>query len=116
MNKLPHEFLLEYMPKLMTYQEYLLLESNNNGNGNENGGNNSQLAPYSLESMKQFAFHTSSTSLGTIDTWTSLFAVLVLVIIIRTIKANIIPLFSKFARTVGQKKHGKEWLQQKSNQ
>ena len=118
MNKLPHEFLLEYMPKLMTYQEYLLLESNTigNGNGNENGGNNSQLAPYSLESMKQFAFHTSSTSLGTIDTWTSLFAVLVLVIIIRTIKANIIPLFSKFARTVGRKKHGKEWLQQKSNQ
>ena len=34
MNKLPHEFLLEYMPKLMTYQEYLLLESNNIGNGN----------------------------------------------------------------------------------
>lgn len=74
------------------------------------------IEPYSLTSMKQFAFHTSSTNLGTINTWTSLLALIVLVIIIRTIKANIIPIFSNLARTVSRQANGKEWEKQKLNQ
>mmetsp|Transcript_48748 Transcript_48748/g.54553 ORF Transcript_48748/g.54553 Transcript_48748/m.54553 type:complete len:509 (-) Transcript_48748:53-1579(-) len=103
----------ELMPRLMTYQEYLEIQIDVEINMYTDIDH---IEPYSFTSMKQFAFHTSSTNLGAINSWTSLLASIVLVIIFRTIKANFIPMFSNFARTVGRQAHGKQWEKQKLNQ
>jgi len=104
----------DLMPRLMSYQEYLEIQINVENNMHTDIDHH--IEPYSFTSMKQFAFHTSSTNLGAINTWTSLLALIVLVVIIRTIKANIIPIFSNLARTVGRQTHGKQWEKQKLNQ
>jgi len=59
----------ELMPRLMTYQEYLEIQIDVEINMYTDIDH---IEPYSFTSMKQFAFHTSSTNLGAINSWTSL--------------------------------------------
>jgi len=102
-TKAPHE----YLPELLSYQEFLLNETDNNDYEYE--------APFSLASMKRFAFETSSTSLASVVSLTSLMTLVVLVSCIRLLKANIMPVFSNMARTYCRKVHGPNWEKDEAN-
>lgn len=83
----------ELMPPLLTYPEYLQQTSSN----------------YSLNSLKAFAFETPSTSLADVTTPSSMLVLVFLVIILRTTKAILLPLFSAFGRQAARHTHGKDW-------
>lgn len=99
MSKTPNE----YMPELLSYQDFL----------NTTAG--VEVAPFSLASMKRFAFATSSTSLASVLSWDSLLALITLVTFIRLLKATSIPFFSNMARIYCRKTHGPNWEKVKSN-
>mmetsp|Transcript_24106 Transcript_24106/g.66821 ORF Transcript_24106/g.66821 Transcript_24106/m.66821 type:complete len:456 (+) Transcript_24106:128-1495(+) len=92
----------EYMPELLSYQEFV-----NSGVVDE--------APFLLDSMKRFAFATSSTSLANVLSWSSLLALVVLISCFRLLKANIMPVFSNMARNYCRKTHGPDWEKDKAN-
>ena len=94
MKKTPNE----YLPELLSYQDFL-----------NNTGFDSGEAPYSIASMKRFAFATSSTSLASVLSWTSLFVLAIIVSFIRLIKAKTIPTFSNMARNYCRKTHGSNY-------
>jgi len=101
MEKMPHE----YLPELLSYEDFLITAASDETE-----------TPFSLASMKRFAFSTSSTSLGSVLSWTSLLALVVLVSLIRFIKANTIPAFSKMARIYCRKTHGPNWEKERANE
>ena len=102
MAKTPNECL----PELLSYQDFL--------NTNDYAG--SDEPPFSMASMKRFAFATSSTSIANVLSWPSLLALIVLVSGIRLVKANAIPTFSNMARTYCRKTHGANWEKDKANE
>ena len=83
------------MEPYLTYNDYL--ESNPSD------------TPYSWESLYKFAFETPSTFLAELTDPTTLGIVLILVLLIRAIKAVIMPLFSSMGRQLGRRTHGTEW-------
>jgi hypothetical protein len=101
MEKTPNEVL----PELLSYQDFL-----------DKGSNSGTEPPFSMASIKRFAFATSSTSLASVLSWTSLIALLVLVSCIRMLKAKTIPTFSNMARTYCRKTHGPNWEKEKANE
>ena len=101
MKKTPNE----YLPELLSYQDFL-----------NNTGFDSGEAPYSIASMKRFAFATSSTSLASVLSWTSLIVLAIIVSFIRLIKAKTIPTFSNMARNYCRKTHGPNWEKEKANE
>jgi hypothetical protein len=70
-----------------------------------------QPKPYSFQSIYNYAFHTPSTSLAVLTTNTSLLTLVLLVLVVRTVKAWCIPLFSAVGRTAGRHTHGRQWEQ-----
>jgi len=98
----------EYLPDLLSYQQFLD-NSTTNADGFEE-------PPFSLSSMKRFAFATSSTSLASVLSWTSLIALVFLVLCIRLVKAKCMPVFSNTARTHCRKTHGPSWEKEKANE
>jgi len=98
----------QYMPELLSYQDFL--------DTTTDGSNSEGEPPFSLASMKRFAFATSSTSLASVLSWPSLIALVVLVSCIRLIKAMCIPTFSNIARTYCRKTHGPNWEKEKANE
>jgi len=65
----------------------------------------------SLSSLYTFAFETPTTSLGVLTTKDSLVMLSLLVLIIRQIKAVLLPKFCDIGRNIGKKTHGPEWEQ-----
>jgi hypothetical protein len=81
------------LPSFMTYQEFL----------------EQQQIPSSYGSLRQYAFHTPSTSLANLTTVPSMVTLVVLVWLLRQCKAVWMPLFSQLGRTAGRHTHGPEW-------
>lgn len=81
----------DVIPEMQSYPEFL---------GNRES---------SWQLVKEYAFSTSSTSLSVLTTKEAMFVLLVLVILIRTIKAVLLPYFSSIGRRAGRATHGKEW-------
>jgi len=98
----------EYLPELLSYQDFLDTTTDGYDSGEE--------PPFSLASMKRFAFATSSTSLASVLSWTSLLALVVLVSCVRLLKAKTVPTFSNMARTYCRKTHGPNWEKEKANE
>ena len=90
----------DYMPPLLTYNEYL--QQNHRVNG--------------WESLYKYAFETPSTSLANLTSFSSMIVLLVLVLTLRRVKAIILPRFSSLGRRAAIASHGKKWLQEESNQ
>lgn len=63
-----------------------------------------------IDAMFRFAFQTSSTALGCLDTPIALFVVFVLWMMIRQIKSILMPLFEGLARTAAVRSHGAAWI------
>lgn len=93
-------------PALLTYQQYLQQHKNDSG----------QIRSIGLESLYNYAFKTTSTSLAELTTPTAICALFVLVIVIRRIKAILMPRFSELGRKAALHTHGKHWLEHKNNQ
>jgi len=85
----------DLMPPLLTYPEFLEA--------------NPGLKATSWSSIRTFAFETPSTALGDLATPTSFRVLVVLVLLMRAVKAVIQPASSDFGRRVGCATHGKEW-------
>ena len=85
----------DLMPPLLTYGEYL---------------QGSSRSP-SWNSLKEFALETPSTCLADVTTPSSMLVLLALVVILRGIKAVLIPLFSSMGRKAARHTHGKQWEQ-----
>jgi hypothetical protein len=88
------------IPPLLTYQEYL----------QQTPGS----APYSWNSLQTFAFETPSTSLADLTTRSSILVLFVLVVVLRRIKAVLLPTFCQMGTRAARVTHGKDWL--KDNQ
>jgi hypothetical protein len=88
-------------PSLTTYSDFLQQEP---------------AKEHSLTALKQFAFETPSTSLGDTTTPSSILVLVVLVVLLRLIKAFLMPRFSTLGRRTARLTHGKEWEQKKANQ
>jgi len=76
-----------------TYTEFLLTKNNQ----------------HSLSNLYEFAFKTPSTSLGDLTSKDGLVVLIGLVLILRQLKAVLLPMFSDFGRRVGRSTHGEEW-------
>ncbi len=87
-----------YFPSLPTY-EYFASEHN--------------LDPWSVSTMIQFAT-TPSTSLSVLTTSDALLVLCAMVLLMRTVKGIVIPLFCDFGARVGRSTHGEDW--EKHNQ
>jgi hypothetical protein len=70
---------------------------------------NNSLDYYSFSSFYNYAFETDSTALGIVTTPTSMIALVCLVLLLRTIKAVLLPYFSSIGRRAGRHTHGLEW-------
>lgn len=81
------------LPKLTTYDEFL-----------EATGSTP-----SAQSLAQFAFETPSTSLADLTTPSSLLTLFVLVMILRLVKAILLPFFSDLGRKAARHTHGPTW-------
>jgi hypothetical protein len=81
------------MPPLLTYPEYL-----------QGTGSN-----HSWNGLKTFAFETPSTTLADLTTPSALVVLFLLVILLRGIKAILLPLFSAMGRRAARHTHGKQW-------
>mmetsp|Transcript_52133 Transcript_52133/g.156479 ORF Transcript_52133/g.156479 Transcript_52133/m.156479 type:complete len:439 (-) Transcript_52133:259-1575(-) len=82
-------------PPLLSYDEYL---------------HSTVDAPsWSLQSLYDYAFETSSTTLGDLTSYTSMCILLVLVFLLRAIKSRLLPIFSGIGRRAGRATHGVEW-------
>lgn len=81
------------LPKLTTYPEFL-----------EQTGSS-----HSLRSLAKFAFETPSTTLADVTTPGAMLTLLALVLILRQIKAFLLPLFSSFGRKAARHTHGPDW-------
>jgi len=105
------EFRVGQIPKpaLLTYQQYLQQQHNNDSNSG-------QIRSIGLESLYNYAFKTTSTSLAELTTPTAICALFVLVIVLRRIKATLLPRFSDLGRKAALHTHGRQWLEQKNNQ
>ena len=82
-----------YIPPLLTYEEHI----------QQTG------ASKSIGSIIDFAFHTPSTALGSLDNQTSFFVLCVLVLIFRAFKRIVLPIFSSIGRRAGRATHGADW-------
>lgn len=96
MTKTPNE----YLPELLCYQEFVKEDNE---------------TPFSLASIKRFAFETSSTSLANVLSWPSLLALVILIGCLRLLKANFTPIFVNMARNYCRARHGPEWEKDKGN-
>lgn len=99
------KFLNEYIPEMLSYGDF---------SGSIDSGE--EPPPFSMASMKRFAFATSSTSLANVLSWPSLLTLVVLVSCIRLVKAKTVPTFSNMARTYSRKTHGPNWEKEKANE
>ncbi|CAJ1934328.1 unnamed protein product [Cylindrotheca closterium] len=99
----------ELKPPLLTYQQYLQQEYNDNGQGQIRSS-------IGLKSLYNYAFKTSSTSLAELTTPTAICALFMLVIVLRRIKAILLPRFSDLGRQAALHTHGRQWLEQTNNQ
>jgi len=90
----------EVLPDLLSYHDFLTTNSE---------------PPFSWASIKGFAFETSSTSLASVLSWPSLIALVILVSVVRLIKAKSIPRFSNMARIYCRNRHGPTWEKDKAN-
>lgn len=99
MEKTPNEVL----PDLLSYQDFLENDSHSE-------------TPFSWASMQRFAFGTSSTNLASVLSLPSLLALILLVSLIRCLKAQTMPRFSNMARKYCRKTHGPNWEKEKANE
>jgi len=85
----------QYLPELTSYHSFLAQNK----------------LDQSLSSLYTFAFETPTTSLGVLTTKDSLVMLSLLVLIIRQIKAVLLPKFCDIGRNIGKSTHGSEWEQ-----
>lgn len=86
------------LPKLTTYDEFLQATN----------------TTPSMASLYQFAFETSSTSLADLTAPSALLTSFLLIMILRQVKALLLPLFSELGRKAARHTHGPSW--EKSNE
>ena len=84
---------LRRFPNLLTYNDFLTQTG----------------SPHGLSSMYTYAFKTSSTNLGLIFSTEGMVVLVMLVVILRQIKAYFVPYFSSIGASVGRRRHGLEW-------
>jgi hypothetical protein len=85
--------LSEQFNKLPTYSD--ILSKNNDGN--------------SLSNLYKYAFQTPTTALGSVSTQDAMVTLLILVLMLRRIKALVCPIFCGLGRKFGRSTHGPEW-------
>jgi hypothetical protein len=85
--------LLPNLPKLLTYQDYLL-QSN---------------TERSLSSLFTYCFQTPSTALADVTSPTALCVLFILLAALRVAKRTFLPVFANWGRVAGRKTHGPEW-------
>lgn len=85
----------EFLPHLTTYSEFV-------------DQSHDELGFWSLTSMMKFA-STPDTSLGSLTTKDGIIVLLLTVLVIRRIKAILIPYFCSIGREMGRRSHGVEW-------
>jgi hypothetical protein len=88
--------LAKVFPPMTSYDQYLRATAT------------SQPSP-SLASFQTWAFQTPSTTLADLSTPSALIALCLLVVLLRAIKAVLLPWFSSMGRTAGRATHGVEW-------
>lgn len=90
----------ECYPKLLTYTNFLVETRSNN----------------SIAGIYKYAFQTPSTELGSINNTESLFALFILVLILRQVKSVFLPIFRAIGRSVGRSAQENESDKLKHNQ
>lgn len=80
-------------PSMLTYDDYLAGTSQDIG----------------WSSAFQYAFETPSTSLGDLTTFSAMMVLFFLVLLLRSIKGTLLPLFSSIGRKAGRRTHGNNW-------
>ena len=90
--------LLEHLPPMTTYDDFLMQESLQPSNVSEH-----------LAALYQFVAETPSTSLGNLATPAAWIALIILVIGLRRIKRILLPFFSSWGRAAARRTHGPGW-------
>lgn len=85
--------LLPHLPTLLTYPQYL--EQTNQS--------------LSFHSLYTYALQTPSTALGDLTTPTAALVLFLLVLLLRQIKAILLPIFASMGRAAARQSHGPEW-------
>ena len=88
-----HGNVSRHFPDLLSYHDFALQNSSR--------GNVSNLLVY--------AFQTRDTNLGILSSYEALMALLILVLLLRHIKAMLLPIFQSVGRSLGRAAHGEEW-------
>eukprot|EP00527_Entomoneis_sp_CCMP2396_P007181 CAMPEP_0198144420 /NCGR_PEP_ID=MMETSP1443-20131203/15551_1 /TAXON_ID=186043 /ORGANISM="Entomoneis sp., Strain CCMP2396" /LENGTH=321 /DNA_ID=CAMNT_0043807811 /DNA_START=325 /DNA_END=1287 /DNA_ORIENTATION=- len=92
--------LWQHMPRYPSFAEFQQLQQQSNEHADG----------VSLwQSLYTFAFETSTTALGDLTSPTAALVLFVMVVLLRQIKAVLLPLFSSFGRWIGRYTHGAEW-------
>jgi hypothetical protein len=80
-------------PDLLSYKDFALTNSTRG----------------TLSNLFRYAFHTRDTQLGILTSYEAMLALLLLVLLLRQIKATLMPIFQRAGRSLGCAAHGKEW-------
>ena len=100
-NRIPP--IASFKPHLMTFTEFL------NQQQAEGATKDTTVLSY-VQSWYQYAFFTPSTALGDLTTPAALVALCVLVLLLRRLKAIILPLFCRIGRHMALQTHGAAWI------
>lgn len=98
-NQLPT--IASFKPRLLTFAEFQSQEGATSGSAN--------LFSY-IRSWYQYAFFTSSTSLGDMTTPTALVVLWLLVLLLRQLKSFIFPIFGRIGYRMALRTHGAAWV------
>jgi hypothetical protein len=90
--------LRESFPSLLTYGEFLQQQQDM-----------ASAKPLSLDSLYQYLFETNSTQLSDLTTPTACFVLILLVLLIRSVKSVLLPIFRALGRKAGRHTHGEQW-------
>ena len=92
------------LPEFVSYRQFLAQHAAQNSNDTQAS------SPFSL--LYEWLFQTQSTTLADLTTPSSIIALIVLVVLLRRVKATLLPWFSSLGRRAARVTHGTQWEQQ----
>lgn len=104
--------LFEYRPKLLSFAQFVT-NTGTSSTQQEPSQEAFSLGKY-IQTFVQYAFYTESTQLGDLTTPIAIITTLLMVVLIRQIKAFLLPRFSSIGKQMATSTHGVIWVQENS--
>lgn len=99
--------LVPHLPQMLSYSDFFQQQQQGATTATSAAADANNY--WSSQSLYQYAFQTESTALGNLGTPTAAAVLVLLVLLIRSIKHFLLPIFSAAGRSAGRRTHGPSW-------